>query len=100
MNEFPENIKFFEENGQHGYKRINAEGGTEFTSPLFDSRERAEEDARTNVNGVHAVEASDPGAEPSVAEGEEAPSNEIESAPETQPEPEAGAETPAEVPGE
>lgn len=58
MNEFPESIKFVESaDSQHAWKRLNDEGGVEYTSPLFASRELAEADARATINGTHTVEA-------------------------------------------
>ena len=57
-----ENIKFFEENGQHGWKRISPEGSTEKVSALFASLELAQADAQTDIGGEHAPEASEPSA--------------------------------------
>lgn len=47
---------FGEQDGKHYYKRLNDTGGTEFTSELFDTRDDAEADARTNINGEHATD--------------------------------------------
>lgn len=92
MSEFPDNIKFLENNGKHLYKRINEEGGTEYTSPEFDTLEAAQADARTNINGVHANDAQESGSEPAPEQAPEAPAN-AEAKAEDCPEPEASADS-------
>lgn len=96
MNEFPESIKFVESpDGHHAWKRLNDEGGVEYISPLFLSRELAEADARANINGTHAVEAPESVDEAPVQPEAVEPAPEAE-VPADEPAPEAPAEVLAE----
>lgn len=77
MSEFAENIVFVEHEGKHAWKRLE-NGSVQFTSELFDTLEAAQNDARLNINGTHAVAAG----QESGASTEEKP---VEAAPESAP---------------
>ena len=79
-----DNIKFFVEDGKHGWKRVNAEGGTEHASALFNTLEEAQADAGTDINGEHTPEEVTATPEVEVLDSEVTASDEVPPAPEAE----------------